>query len=131
MLSLPTAMLTLIQLVLSAVYCVTEYIMLDFPTANDYFRPGYDADAPGAKLTDLSYHFLIAYLIGVHVLGVLHNRKRRKNLRNHAKQLVAMEDRMDRISLEVGGGESCHPCPQPRHPHAPPPCVPEWEPPPS
>ena len=34
-------------------------------------------------------------------VGIQHNRRRRRNLRNHAKLLVSQEDRMARISEEV------------------------------
>ena len=104
MLSLPTAMLTCLQVFFSVLYCVTEWVMLDFPGANEMFRPSYDASGPSAKQSSpLGVPDMVIYLLSAHVLGILHNRRRRRIMRTHAKLLVTQEDRMSRIQDEVGG----------------------------
>ena len=100
MLSLPTAMLACLQAFLSILYCIAEYIMLDFPSLNEEYRPTLVRN-PKCDVDDLSLGTTVGYLFFAQFFGIMHNRRRRRNLRNHAKLLVSQEDRMLRISEEV------------------------------
>ena len=98
MLSLPTGNLACLQIFLSGIYCITEYVVTDFDGANEYFRPDFRREPSTQELDNST---MVIYIIGIHVLGILHNRRRRRNLRNHAKLLVTQDDRMARINHEV------------------------------
>lgn len=97
MLSLPTAMLATIQIFFSMVYLVVEWIMCDFDVANAILRP----NRVDLKTAPPSYTTVILYLLVAHFLGVLHNRRRRRDLRNHAKLLVEQDEKMKEIEEEV------------------------------
>ena len=105
MLSLPTAMLGCLQVFFSVIYCVTAWIMLDFPGANQAFRPEYDLDGPDYEIgmTTQDMFDIVIYFVSAHVLGTTHNRRRRRVTRTHAKLLVTQEDRMQVIQREVSG----------------------------
>ena len=105
MLSLPTAMLGCLQVFFSVIYCVTAWIMLDFPGANQAFRPEYHLDDPNYEtgMTSQDMFDIVIYFVSAHVLGTTHNRRRRRVTRTHAKLLVTQEDRMRVIQREVSG----------------------------
>ena len=100
MLSLPTTILTCLQVFFSALYFFAEYSLLSFDMLGNIFRVHPPQTCEGID-SEISNATLVIYLLCAHVVGIMHNRRRRRNLRNHAKLLVTQEDRMARISLEV------------------------------
>ena len=102
MLSLQTTTLTCLQLFFSFLYGLAEWTVLDFPALGESFRPSYIEVDPICRVDVMPHDMtMIVYILCAHLLGVQHNRRRRRNLRNHAKLLVSQEDRMARISEEV------------------------------
>ena len=85
-LSLPTPMLACLQFVLSGVYSVA------------YLR-----SSPNEEALPLGRLDLFVHLLGAHVLGILHNHRRRRRLRDHAKLPVMQLDRMKRMRSEIAG----------------------------
>lgn len=100
MLSLPTGVLTCVQLFLSIAYTVAEYLVLDFATLQSLFQRNRALEAE-CRTIDMSAATMVMYILAAQLLGYLHNRRRRRNLRNHAKLLVNQQDRMERITAEV------------------------------
>ena len=99
MLSLPTGVLACLQVFLSILYCVAENLVEDFDTLRGLFQQ--NGVQALCRIPDMSTGIMVVYLVAAHLLGFQHNRRRRRNLRNHAKLLVTQQDRMERITAEV------------------------------
>jgi len=97
-LSLSTTMLMCILMFISGMLILVASVMTEFEGINNTVRPGFDRSLTPQ---DLNLSTLLGYLTVTHVFMLLHNRKRRKNLRNHAKLLFQHQINMAVISEEV------------------------------
>merc|ERR1712185_172023 len=84
--------------VCSLLFVLAESTMLMFTDLNEDLRPGFD---DRLKPAELSITNRLGYMLLTHIFMVVHNRKRRRNLRNHAKLLLEHEKNAENISIEV------------------------------
>ena len=103
MLSLPSAVLVLVQVFQSVLYALAEY-WVEHSTAyvDSLFRPDSGPRPPTCETgQDLSVTTMVLYLIAAQLLGAAFHKRRRRNLKHHANLMVNQEDRMQRITSEM------------------------------
>ena len=97
-LSLSTTMLMVLLIAVSGMFLLAEGVSTEFSNINADLRPAFEKNRTP---TDLGITTRLGYMLLCHVFLILHNRKRRRGLRNHAKLLFEHQNNMARIKDEV------------------------------